>query len=87
MCVNSVVFLKGVSTTYFSLLISYPNTVRKDIPPKGRKKHPLGIWYIFGTERTRSIELLDFADFASVNILKNILNAVRNFRSADVLHW
>ena len=45
------------------------------MPPKGRNKHPLGIWYIFGTERTRSIELLDFADFASVNILKNILNA------------
>ena len=57
------------------------------MPPKGRNKHPLGIWYIFGTERTRLIELLDFADFASVNILKNILNAVRNFRSADVLHW
>lgn len=56
------------------------------MPPKGRNKHPLGIWYIFGTERTRLIELLDFADFAGVNILKNILNAVRNFRSADVLH-
>ena len=40
------------------------------MPPKGRNKHPLGIWYIFGTERTRLIELLDFADFAGVNILK-----------------
>ena len=81
------VFERGINNLFQSSHLIPYNTVRKDMPPKGRNKHPLGIWYIFGTERTRSIELLDFADFASVNILKNILNAVRNFRSADVLHW
>lgn len=81
------VFERGINNLFQSSHLIPYNTVRKDMPPKGRNKHPLGIWYIFGTERTRLIELLDFADFAGVNILKNILNAVRNFRSADVLHW
>ena len=38
------VFERGFNILFQpSHLIPY-NTVRKDIPPKGRNKHPLGIW-------------------------------------------
>ena len=45
------VFERGINNLFQSSHLIPYNTVRKDMPPKGRNKHPLGIWYIFGTER------------------------------------